>query len=304
MSVLVLMAVYNGEKWLNDQILSIFAQKDVSIHIVASDDLSTDASLEILRSFGSKSIDILPTAERFGTACRNFFRLLRDVDLTSFDYVSFSDQDDIWLPEKISRALSLLQRLNVDAVSSDVEAFWPNGRRKFIKKSQRLCAWDHLFQSAGPGCTYVMTKRLALDIQNVLRQNRSKTDTIALHDWFVYCYARSNSYKWHIDNVPNVMYRQHDTNEFGVNAGWAAIRSRWRRIKQGWYRDQVVQMAALCGQSDAPPIKRMQRYSWYDRVALMCYVCRLRRGWRDRIALAITFIVPNYTDSRAWVARR
>lgn len=297
-SVVVLLAIYNGEQWLHDQIVSIVAQKGVSVHIVASDDVSTDDSLKTLQSFGNECIDMLPTGERFGSASRNFFRLLREVDFTPFDYVAFSDQDDIWQPNKISRALSVMKEFNVDAVSSDVEAFWPDGRRKLIKKSQRLCKWDYLFESAGPGCTYVMAKRLALDIQNVLRQHRSKTDAIALHDWFIYCYARSNSYRWHIDNMPNVLYRQHDSNEFGANAGWSAMKSRWGKINQGWYRNQIVQIAALCGQSDVPPVRHIQRYRWYDRIVLALSACTLRRRWRDRIALAIALIVPAPSNSR------
>jgi rhamnosyltransferase len=81
---------------------------------------------------------LLPTGPASGGAAQNFFRLLREGDFTGCDYIALSDQNEIWLPSKLTRAVARLNEANAQAYSSEALAFWPNGRRKLIGKSHPL----------------------------------------------------------------------------------------------------------------------------------------------------------------------
>ncbi|RPJ80264.1 MAG: glycosyltransferase, partial [Acidobacteria bacterium] len=157
-AVAVCLAAFNGIRWLPKQLASILEQKGVSVTIVVSVDRSSDGTEEWVERRASEESRLvaLPFGERFGGAAANFFRLLRDADLSGFDYVSLSDQDDIWQAEKLLRAYRVLQETGADGYSSDVVAFWPSGRTRWIRKSQPQRRWDFLFEAAGPGCTYVI----------------------------------------------------------------------------------------------------------------------------------------------------
>jgi rhamnosyltransferase len=180
---------------------------------------------------------------------------------------------------------------DVDAFSSDVIAFWPDGSERLITKAQPLRDWDHLFESPGPGCTFMMKTEIALKVAEVLRNNQNIAKDIELHDWFVYAWARSNGYKWWIDPMPTVRYRQHASNEFGANAGLSAIKWRWGKLIKGWYRNQILLMARLIGQENAWPIKRIERLNLFDRLILVASVGKFRRLWRDRLVLCAALLL-------------
>ncbi len=96
--VAVLLAAYNGTQWIEEQLASILAQSVVKVTVYISVDASTDETETWCAEFAADhpNIFVLPSGFRFGGASRNFFRLIRDVDLQAYDYVSFADQDDIW----------------------------------------------------------------------------------------------------------------------------------------------------------------------------------------------------------------
>ncbi|QTN30413.1 glycosyltransferase [Rhodoferax sp. AJA081-3] len=101
---------FNGLHYLQPQVDSILEQTDVDITLYVSVDRSTDGTEDWFRNLQSREarIVLLPYGETFGGAARNFFRLLREVDFSPFEYVAFADQDDIWLPGKLKRAVDRL----------------------------------------------------------------------------------------------------------------------------------------------------------------------------------------------------
>jgi len=125
----VCLAAYNGMAFIAEQIESILLQKNVAVQIFISVDLSTDRTEYRLAEWAltESRLTLLPFGKRFGGAGPNFYRLLRDVDLSDFDYVSFADQDDIWHPEKLWRAHSLMTEQGALGYSSNFTAFWPAG---------------------------------------------------------------------------------------------------------------------------------------------------------------------------------
>lgn len=288
--VAVLLASYNGEQWLMEQVNSLLAQEKVEVTVFVSDDVSSDRTLALLRELDSPRIVILDSVGRMGSAARNFFRLMRDVDFSGFDAVSLSDQDDIWYPFKLARALQLMHSEEVAAVSSNVEAFWPDGRRHLIVKSQPQRLWDHFFEAAGPGCTYVFRADLAEVLKQHLVEQGEAMQAVSLHDWFFYCYARSHGYRWHIDDLATMAYRQHASNVLGANNGLPAAKARWAKIQDGWYRQQTVLIATLCGVQDKPPVVWLGSGRKLHVLLLLLSCAQLRRRWRDRCLLAVTFL--------------
>lgn len=228
--VAVLLAAYNGEKYIKEQIKSIANQVNVDIFTYISIDISNDRTLEICKELKDtyKNIFIINEGkERFGSAGKNFYYLIKNVDFKEFDYIAFSDQDDIWKPSKIIRGIQILEKENASGYSSDVECFWDDFSRKnkIVKKSYPQRKYDFYFEPAGPGCTYILDHALA----DAIKKNILQSPKLPFHhDWFIYAFARSNSYKWHIDNAPLILYRQHSKNQVGANIG---LVQKIKRIK-------------------------------------------------------------------------
>jgi rhamnosyltransferase len=291
--VCVLLATYNGERWVEEQLRSILSQAGVEVTVYAADDCSTDATASLLRQFAAEhpNVHVLKPAPRRGSAVLNFYYLLKVVQFDAFDYVAFADQDDIWCDGRLRRQVQVLRKSGAKAVSSDVVAFWPNGRRKLIKKSQPMVAEDHLFEAAGPGCTYLMTRGLILSFAQALRRPEATVTGLANHDWMVYAWARCQGMRWVISPEPTVLYRQHGGNELGANVGPRAARSRLARARSGWYRRAVLEVAQFCGCSGEKAIRRVADGHIQARVHLALTTRRYRRRWQDAWALSLLLLL-------------
>jgi rhamnosyltransferase len=283
-TVAVLLAAYNGEKWLVEQVESILRQTGVTPTIFISLDSSTDNSLALCKSFIDRysSVRLLPYGQRFGGAGKNFYRLIRDVDFSDFDYVAFSDQDDIWLPNKLLHAVSLIER-EFDVVSSDVLAFWEDGREKLVKKSYQQKKFDYFFEAAGAGCTYVLTVSVLSAFKEFLITHWNEVNNVELHDWMIYAYCRSKGYSWHINDRPLMHYRQHATNQVGFNSGFKAYKKRFQLVRTQWYQREVTKIFYLVNLNSD---NNLRLCKW----SLICNVCQLRRRPRDVGALLVMLI--------------
>lgn len=247
--VAVIMAARNGAQWVREQILSILNQEGVHVELFISVDLSTDRTSEVVSELANTvtNIVVFDSGEVFGSAAKNFYRIMEVVDVTEFDYIALADQDDVWMPGKLLRATSELLRLGADGFSSDMIAFGTSIRETYVKKSFRLRRFDHLFESGGAGCTYVLRAESFEDFQGFLKANVHLVRDVGLHDWLIYAFFRERGYTWIIDNVPLIRYRQHDRNAFGVNSGLRAYVNRFHRVSDGWYKMEVDRICACLG---------------------------------------------------------
>ena len=288
--IAVLLAAYNGMQWIEEQLISIRQQQGICLKVFISVDPSMDGTLAWCKNFaaGQDWVEVLPFDERFGGAARNFFKMLYEVDFSNFDYVSFADQDDIWLPDKLQRAHEMLSKTGADAYSSNVTAFWPDGRKTLIEKSQAQVRWDFLFEAAGPGCTYVMRTELACAIQALLKNRWTDVQQVGLHDWFAYAFARAYGYRWVIDDYPGMLYRQHAKNQVGVNMGWRALVHRARKIFSGWGLAQSTLIADLIGVGNDPFVRRWSGGSRTGLLWLASHAWQCRRRLRDKLLFALS----------------
>lgn len=298
--IAVCLAAFNGSRWLPDQLASILAQVEVCVTVFISVDTSSDGTEKWVSEASEKDsrIVVLPHGRHFGGAAPNFYRLIHDVDFGAFDYISFADQDDVWLPDKLFRACEKLSSTGADAYSSNVTAFWPDGRQLLINKSQEQVHWDFLFEAAGPGCTYVMKKELVCDFQKLLKKRWVDSQSVGLHDWFIYAFARANGYRWVIDDYAGMKYRQHGENQVGVNMGWVAYVHRARKILNGWGLSQSALIAELVGLGNDSFVTRWSGGQRSGLLWLACHAGQCRRRFRDKLLFALSCLAICFAGKR------
>jgi rhamnosyltransferase len=296
----VLLAAYNGIAYLQEQIDSILLQEGVMVELFISVDISIDGSERWIDEIAldDSRIHVLPHGQKFGGAAPNFFRLFRDVSFNNFDYISLSDQDDIWLPQKLLRAQQVLEGRSAQAYSSNALAFWEDGKTAFICKSQAQTQWDYLFEAAGPGCTYVLKIALAKEIQLVAIEKLGDIAMVGLHDWFIYAYARSKGYRWHIDDQALIHYRQHSQNQVGINSGLKAFVHRARKVSSGWALKQSILIARLIEVENVPFVKRWIDSRPLDLCLLSFSFWSCRRRLRDKFLFLMTCLYLAFTGGK------
>ena len=293
---LVLLAAYNGEKFIGKQIESILNQSVKPFRVIINVDQSDDRTLDIIKDYQKKfnCIEILDSSVTYGSAAANFLKMLSTVDFSKYDFVALADQDDIWKNNKLSQAEKIL-KLGYDGYSSNVEAFWPNGKKKIILKNQGQQKYDHFFESAGPGCTFVLSNHLVMSFQKFIRNSQFlKIDNY--HDWLIYAYARSHNFNWVIDDYIGLSYRQHESNVFGANVGVRAFFSRALKVINGEGFNFAFRLITELNKKDTflSSLLPIRRFS-FILLAFNALTCRrrLRDGLIFFIAcLILAFIFP------------
>ena len=286
--VAVLLAAYNGMHWLREQMESILSQKNVLLTVFVSVDVSVDGTAEFFYDFekNNESVVMLPYGHVFGGASANFFRLIRDVDFSDYDAVAFSDQDDVWFPDKLARAWERIHVDGFDVYSSNVVAMWRDGRRRLVEKSWQQKDLDYFFEAAGPGCTYVFSQAAILDFKNFVNASCEALKDVKFHDWLAYAYCRSRGMKWCIDKKPSMYYRQHESNQIGANHGWGAWSARWKMLRSKSFRKQVNLIASLVSPERVRDIS--------DNLFLLKNCSQLRRRPRDAFFLFLLILFGVY----------
>ena len=247
---------------------------------------SSDGTYEWCKACEKKNsnVTVLDYGEHFAGAAKNFYRLIRDVDFSAFDYIALADQDDIWLNNKLSRAVDMIDLNKVGAFSSDVIAFWADGRERLVKKSYPQKQLDYYFEAAGPGCTYVFKNQTLMKFKVFLQKNWEQVNQVALHDWMIYSFCRIRGIQWHIDEQPLMRYRQHENNQVGFNSGMRAYSKRLSLVKNKWYRGEVLKISEL-----------LQAYNKTgfssERYFLIKHIWQLRRRPRDNFALLFMLLL-------------
>lgn len=297
-TVVVLLATYNGLQWLAPQVKSLLNQEEVNIKLLISDDLSTDGSWEWLQAIAQEDdrITLLPRGKKFGCAAKNFYHLLEVVNCSEADFFAYADQDDVWEKNKLISHIKLLTDGGYEGLSSNVEAFWPNGKTLKIVKSQAQKRYDFLFESAGPGCTFLMTPWLIEKLKQILAEPQLKAKEMRMHDWLSYAVCRAAGGNWLIDERVTVRYRQHADNELGVNKGIKAMLFRLKKISNGWYFDQVLKVLHICYFLSARnefahfiSLLKEEKVVW-KRLGLLRHIFSCRRKFIDSVLLAIMVI--------------
>ena len=289
--VTVLLATHNGDRWLDEQLDTIFGQEGVDVRIIALDDASTDSTRDLLarRAADDDRLTVLPSSSPAGGAAPNFYRLIRALDVETAGLVAFADQDDVWMPDKLARHAALIAA-GADGVSSNVPAFSEDGPRSLIKKDYPQREFDYLLEGPGPGCTFLMSNRLVAAARALLDEPASPASEASFHDWLLYVICRALGWRWEIDAYPSLDYRQHGSNAMGANVGAASARRRLGLIANRWHRREaeLLTRVGIEVADDAlrPSLERMlalfEHTGPSSRVALARQAGELRRRPRDQ----------------------
>lgn len=212
--VLVLLATYNGKKYLKEQIDSILNQKNVKIDILVSDDSSTDDTFSILEEYERKN-KLRCFKSKCGSAQKNFYNLINNAS-EEYDYYALSDQDDVWLEDKIFSALKKLNKYesSFPLLYSGVSIPVDENLNKINRKEYSHYLIDNLGSSLvasnTQGCTIVFNNNFLKKIKN------KTTSTSIMHDAWLHKTCLVLNGKVIFDNVPYMYYRQHENNVFAT----------------------------------------------------------------------------------------
>lgn len=301
MKILVILASYNGEKYIKDQIESILSQKGVLVQIKIFDDVSSDKTVRILEDFSNDSrIQLIKNSSPTGSAANNFLGAIKSIKvdvIKQYDYVAFSDQDDIWLSGKLKAAAEMLEKDQSSLYMSNL-ILWEekSNLKSIINKSYPQKEYDFLFEGGSAGCTYVFTNNFCINLKNTLVKVDYARWNFFSHDWFIYFYARINDFKVSIDRNAFILYRIHDNNVHGqlnINSIYAA-KERLRLVKEGWYFENIKGFMQLTPEnSKERAIYRLYSQNYFTRLfVLFKYNFEMMRSYKKFIQFFIVSLLP------------
>lgn len=227
MQIAILLGTYNGGKYLQEQLDSFEKQSHSNWSLWASDDGSSDDTVEIIKRFakkiGSNRIHLINGPQK-GFA-ENFLNMVRNLDIEADGY-AYSDQDDIWLVDKIERAAQFLASVPIDTpalyCSRTIYVNKENrqiGLSNEFNKPAMFC--NALIQNIASGNTMVFNQAARAVLLKV-----DKEDQVDLHDWLTYIIVTGAGGQVFFDKKPSVRYRQHGDNLIGMNVGIKAAALR------------------------------------------------------------------------------
>jgi rhamnosyltransferase len=249
----ILLAGFDGHKYLYEQVFSLLNQKNVSVDIFIRVDGNSSIFTNMVIQLASDYENIhFIQGDVISSSGMNFYKLILGMKDTTFDYYALCDQDDIWEDTKLQRAHRCLVDQSVSGYSSGFTTFNLKGAKKRHGNGKQ-CKFDHFFQSSGPGCTFVFDRTGFTFLQTYLTQKQELLSVLA-HDWLIYFIFRINELGWYIDSESHLLYRQHESNVAGVNSGFAAKLKRIKLLFKGWYISDLTLMMSFARRSGFAPI--------------------------------------------------
>jgi glycosyltransferase involved in cell wall biosynthesis len=261
--VTIVMATLNGSEFIGAQIQSLLDQTYANWSLAISDDGSSDDTVQRIREFKDARIGAVMDGPKQGFA-RNFLTALASVP--DGHAAAFCDQDDVWMPDKLERAMSHLQGIQTPALYSAGRYIAAQDLQVYATQSgQRSSHFAHLlFRNCATGNTCVLNAAAVRAVQRALPVTR-----IAFHDWYAAQIISGIGGKLIYDPEPVLLYRQHRNNVLG------ASRNRFALMADGSYAHWVQShLRALHSASDMlTPAARLQ----LDRISRLTQEPLLKR---------------------------
>ena len=238
LKVAILLCTHQGQRFLSEQLASFEYQTHTNWVLWASDDGSEDDTTEILQAFKNR----FPNTQVFiinGPSdgfVSNFLSLACHQKIDA-DYFAYADQDDIWKPDKIERAIDHLintphnvpslycSRTELINASGDHIGFSP-----LFKKPPSF--QNALIQNIGGGNTMVFNRS-----SRMLLIAAGDQAAVVSHDWWTYQLVSGVGGFVYYDSYPSLLYRQHENNLIGMNISWTSRFRRLSMLLQGRFRE-------------------------------------------------------------------
>lgn len=216
--VLILLATYNGEEYISDQIKSILNQTYNNIELIILDDNSKDRTIEIIKRFQKEDNRVILYHNKVNIGIlQNFNKLLNIAREIEYDYIMLADQDDVWKENKIEKTLKLMVEVeerdkltpiliytNLELVDRKLEKL--NMKIRYKRKTIRL--FRILHQNPIYGCTMMLNKELINNLEVVFPEE------FIHHDYYITFMAYLVGKIYHLD-IETILYRQHGANNSG-----------------------------------------------------------------------------------------
>ena len=306
MNIAILLATYNGEKYLPEQLNSLFLQTFTDFVVFVHDDGSSDGTMEILKKYEHNNPEKLRILTYAGTggARNNFYSLIERVDA---DYYMFCDQDDFWLPEKIENSFRLLKETenekqnhpclvftDLRVVDKELNTLSESFMESWKIEPERYEFHDLLRSNIAPGCTMIFNRKcrdMAIQIKDI--------NNFEMHDHLMILLAKMCGEAKFLDQR-TILYRQHENNELGA----------FKRSKSEWIREKLTNLLKgtqltssyktidnerkvikeLCAFPDAVPeykemmkdLQRLEQVNKIERMKIFYKYKLLNRSWKDR----------------------
>ena len=231
----IVMATYNGGKYIREQLDSILNQSYKDIRIIIRDDGSKDSTVEIIHEYEVQypsGVILVLDDVKCGSSRSNFMQAMK---YTSADYIMFSDQDDYWLPDKVQHSLDKMLEIesqigkdkpvlvfgSYKPVDENLKEI-PDNVKNRQEAAYKLAFSNLLVQNYVNGCLMMINKTLADKMGDY-------DDRILMHDWWSALIAAGGGKIEYIDEIM-MLYRQHGCNVVGsVNV--KSFKYRLKKIK-------------------------------------------------------------------------
>lgn len=218
----ILVATYNGEKFIKEQLDSIILQSHSDWRLIISDDCSKDSTVSIVKKYQKQHPDKIFLFENdvpSGSAQNNFFNAIK---YATSDYVMFSDQDDVWLPDKIEITYNKMMEIERECgkntpvlIHTDLKVVdrslntIKDSFFEMMNMDNNRCAFNNLLvQNIVTGCT-IMGNRALFDYLEKIPQNA------VMHDMWIALVASAFGEIGFVDKS-TMLYRQHENNSVGA----------------------------------------------------------------------------------------
>ncbi len=283
LKVAILLCTYHGQHFLAEQLDSFVVQSHVNWEVWASDDGSQDDTQAILKAYQQKwpngrlSIHLGPE-EGFAA---NFLSLTCKVNIDA-KYYAYSDQDDIWEPNKLARAVGWLK-----TIPENIPALYCS-RTRLVDANDKEIGLSPLFpkppsfanalmQNIGGGNTMVFNSAA----RNLLREAGENLPLIT-HDWWAYMLVTGCGGQVFYDAEPTIRYRQHDGNLVGMNTTWRARLKRIQMLWQGrfrvWNDSNIAALRALSHRLTQENLEILERFANAREMSLIPRLLYLKRS--------------------------
>lgn len=271
----ILLASYNGEKYIAEQIDSVLNQTEQNFFLYINDDCSTDRTYEIEKEYESRypdRIKVTQNDKNSGSAKFNFMNMMIKY---KDDYVMLCDQDDAWLPEKIEITLKkmysmekmygkdtpILVHTDLKVVDEDLNLISESFAKRMNADYSKTEFKNQIVQNTLTGCTAMYNRRLSVFL-------KGNPDFMVMHDWWLMLVASAFG-EIGSEYTPTILYRQHSGNVIGTRnmkslifmAKFFANRKRIKEALDGSYKQAAAFLREYKDMLDGKALKTAYEYS-------------------------------------------
>lgn len=239
--VQILLSTYNGENYIEEQLESLLAQDYQEISILIRDDGSSDQTIEIIKKYSMQYDNIeYYSGENIGVI-NSFLDLIKHRSKDT-KYFAFCDQDDIWLPNKISKAVAIMEnnqgKMQLYCGNPILVDYNRERLKKQLNGKKKPSFGNALIENICIGCTAIVTSDLLEYMKDI------DTSQIVMHDWWLYLVASCFGIV-HFDEQAGIEYRQHNSNVIGSSGNF--LKKMLRRV-QKFQMDNIIKQNLYFGE--------------------------------------------------------